>query len=59
MGLSINCYICKSKLKEKGGLYFSPPQKSGFYLETDLVTKVHFCKECSEDLEVWIENARK
>ena len=38
--MKIKCDVCKSILKELGGLLFSPPDKRG------KVKKYHVCKDC-------------
>jgi len=45
MAISPTCDVCGKKLKEFGGLIFSPPDKK------DIVRKYHICQDCFKRLK--------
>jgi len=50
-GLNVNCFRCWKKLKEKGAILFSPPERTSSD-NVDTVKKFHICKPCyTETLE--------
>jgi hypothetical protein len=50
--MKIVCDCCKEELKRKGGLLFSPPNKS------DLVKKTHLCCRCYGNVAQWLRKCR-
>ncbi len=44
MAINLPCDFCKKKLKEFGGLLFSPPNKHGE------VKKLHACIKCYKEI---------
>ena len=50
--IELECIMCHKKLKELGGILFSPPYESTGTL--DKVMKSHICKYCYNPLFDWV-----